>query len=1005
MQRTGRDKRSAAREMQRPGACADAIRRGTAAAVAGRSNCPPPKGGQPDPLCQLCAIARTMAAMALLSLFDGGLQAQNACTAPASGAHWNSISGKPMTGGVGAIRSRVQATFEGIDSLTRAGVCEMAEANVESGDFGDSGPWCGATGHTANWEAVYAELDRLETCRTAGGVLHSCGSKATVEQQVRCMIARHRDVTGNALARKRWESALKGVLCQSGGMTESTAQERVDNGGFNKTIWRSVKSAIAACTTTKETPDPPANSPPTIGSGWPATLTMLTGTTKFVTLSDKFIDDDGDALTYTKTQTGQTVTSGIANNALKIIATNAEGDTTIKVTASDGKASVTATLVVTVEYPVMPQVLVPTIKAGQSGLITLTNAQTVNLETWFDGGTSYECRHTAYHPTWTTAAGGCFNSTGSGSVRIDGRNLRLEAPGSGPSIYTEWTVQIRARNSDGASPHRDVKVVFDPEGALGASTCVTDNTGGTSSLPSCNLPASQYWEPCQGLELSPSRRDGILECRFTEGTDVSISLRGVPEGYARAVVARYAGVAPKDLVGTSLSSGATAYESGPVEAITGLSCGSGQHEGFGRKMAVVKITGRSSGMGIDNNIAEGWKSIELPRVATVCSGVLSSTSTGLRVRWKDDDDTTALFYTQGRDMVVKFSRPHRYIEKFQPLRPGWATGRRLGSTPIRLTVRVAGDGLIGQDYGVGFNMASIALNFSGPRGVAGYARPDREHLLRVGATWTLGGAGGGKRLKIRTAGTVTFRGTGMTAYHGLPGATVQWDRSGVAGADGSDAHVRRCANPTRNRHIGTEWIFARTASSVTSPTGSQLPDNSWGYDSPDGDASPSVSWQDKLPEPTTSKPKLWRAKRTLVCADNVVNAGDAVAGAWSAPETNIDWGHYVPQDGDVLEITTDRPYLLGGRIEPNAYGPFDDRIGGGWQDRYYIGPCASESWGWEAFAATTDGELYAQFEKPDGSPSAKERWNVRIEGRNPPNKRTARFECAEDGTVEFGGVR
>lgn len=60
----------------------------------------------------------------------------------------------------------MKATFEDTDTLTRAGVCQMAKQNVADGLFGSSAPWCRSSGHTADWEATYKELDRLERCRS-----------------------------------------------------------------------------------------------------------------------------------------------------------------------------------------------------------------------------------------------------------------------------------------------------------------------------------------------------------------------------------------------------------------------------------------------------------------------------------------------------------------------------------------------------------------------------------------------------------------------------------------------------------------------------------------------------------------------------------------------------------------------------------------------------------------------------------------------------------------------
>ena len=85
---------------------------------------------------------------------------QSQCVAPATGQHWTQIAGRPRDGGVGIIRNRAEATFRGTDTLTRTGVCELARQHL-----GNSGPWCGTVGHTADWEATYAMLDQLESCR------------------------------------------------------------------------------------------------------------------------------------------------------------------------------------------------------------------------------------------------------------------------------------------------------------------------------------------------------------------------------------------------------------------------------------------------------------------------------------------------------------------------------------------------------------------------------------------------------------------------------------------------------------------------------------------------------------------------------------------------------------------------------------------------------------------------------------------------------------------------
>ena len=87
------------------------------------------------------------------------------CTAPSEGQHWVQLRNRPMTGGVGVIRNRITLTFQGQDTLTRSDVCELARLHL-----GNSRPWCGTVGHTADWEASYVELDRLETCREGAQV-------------------------------------------------------------------------------------------------------------------------------------------------------------------------------------------------------------------------------------------------------------------------------------------------------------------------------------------------------------------------------------------------------------------------------------------------------------------------------------------------------------------------------------------------------------------------------------------------------------------------------------------------------------------------------------------------------------------------------------------------------------------------------------------------------------------------------------------------------------------
>jgi predicted phage tail protein len=68
---------------------------------------------------------------------------------------------------------------------------------------------------------------------------------------------------------------------------------------------------------------------------------------------------------------------------------------------------------------------------------------------------------------------------------------------------------------------------------------------------------------------------------------------------------------------------------------------------------------------------------------------------------------------------------------------------------------------------------------------------------------------------------------------------------------------------------GTEYIFAVTANSSTSPS---APSNSWGFDQPQS------PWYDGAPSVTTSNKALWRAQRDVV---GNPSDGDAVSDDWS----------------------------------------------------------------------------------------------------------------------------
>ena len=108
---------------------------------------------------------------------------------------------------------------------------------------------------------------------------------------------------------------------------------------------------------------------------------------------------------------------------------------------------------------------------------------------------------------------------------------------------------------------------------------------------------------------------------------------------------------------------------------------------------------------------------------------------------------------------------------------------------------------------------------------------------------------------------------------------------GVAGADGDDG-------------AGVEYVFARTAASVTSISSSQRPLNSWGYDNPQSRGG--LAWSDAAPSLTAALDTLWRSERKVAGSP----AFDSpVAGSWSTP---VIVGRYGPKGdkGDPAALTS-----------------------------------------------------------------------------------------------------
>lgn len=123
-------------------------------------------------------------------------------------------------------------------------------------------------------------------------------------------------------------------------------------------------------------------------------------------------------------------------------------------------------------------------------------------------------------------------------------------------------------------------------------------------------------------------------------------------------------------------------------------------------------------------------------------------------------------------------------------------------------------------------------------------------------------------------------GAAVTDDWSAPALVGRYGIDGVPGADGADA-------------FGIEYIFARTAGSVSSIPSSQRPSNSWGYDQPTTRGG--LTWSDAAPGLTSSLQLLWSSQRRITGAPAV---GDAVTANWTTPAIVGRYG----EDGDPADI-------------------------------------------------------------------------------------------------------
>ncbi|MXW40248.1 MAG: hypothetical protein F4Z75_03675, partial [Synechococcus sp. SB0668_bin_15] len=256
---------------------------------------------------------------------------------------------------MGAIRKKVKATFEGTDTLTRAGVCDMAKANVEAGSFGSSAPWCGTSGHTTDWEAIYTELDRLATCRSSTTTSSTTTSSTTTSTQL----------------------ATPTVTITAGsGISEGTAA------GFTLTANPAPAAALTVAVTVAQSGDYAA-----AGAVGSKTVTIPTGGTatySVATVDDSTDEADGSISFTLNTGTGYTV--GSTATATVVVTDNDVPE--ITVTAGSGVSEGTAAVFTLTANPAPAAPLTVAVTVAQSGDYAATGATGSKTVTIPTGGTA-----------------------------------------------------------------------------------------------------------------------------------------------------------------------------------------------------------------------------------------------------------------------------------------------------------------------------------------------------------------------------------------------------------------------------------------------------------------------------------------------------------------------------------------------------------------------------------------------------------------------------------------
>ena len=103
---------------------------------------------------------------------------------------------------------------------------------------------------------------------------------------------------------------------------------------------------------------------------------------------------------------------------------------------------------------------------------------------------------------------------------------------------------------------------------------------------------------------------------------------------------------------------------------------------------------------------------------------------------------------------------------------------------------------------------------------------------------------------------------------------------GIPGADGTDG-IQGATGADGDEGQGVEYIFARTAKTVTTIPTNQRPLNTWPYDTPV--TRNMLQWHDGAPELTDALPKLWRSERAVPGAPSAGDPKQSDWGNWTVP--------------------------------------------------------------------------------------------------------------------------